>query len=166
MPRSARGSLSLPPGIILKTGDHIPDYDQTFRDPDFSGLISNTRNSSVGSGIGMSIDPYGFGERASGGVWMRGGSGRFDIEEEDEGDGKGVEKGGLEEEVKKAHETLYKQGLEMRKKVVGEEYVERSLKAASEDFGKVWQDYATVSLDSFSIIFCLFLFIPYHISST
>lgn len=89
-------------------------------------------------------------------VHMRGGSGRLNIEQEEDEQAGAVSKAKeeLEEEIRKAHETLYKQGLEMRKKVVGEEYVERTLKAASDDFGKVWQDHATVG---FILSFHLFV---------
>ncbi|TVY28059.1 4-carboxymuconolactone decarboxylase [Lachnellula hyalina] len=42
-----------------------------------------------------------------------------------------------------AHKELYDQGYEMRKKVVGEEYVAASLEKASSDFLRPLQQYAT-----------------------
>ncbi|KAG9236493.1 4-carboxymuconolactone decarboxylase family protein [Amylocarpus encephaloides] len=42
-----------------------------------------------------------------------------------------------------AHQTLYDRGYEMRKKVVGEEYVAKSLAGGSSDFMKPLQQYAT-----------------------
>jgi hypothetical protein len=42
------------------------------------------------------------------------------------------------------HKEIYEQGYEMRKKVVGEEYVERSLKASGSDFMRPLQQFATV----------------------
>jgi 4-carboxymuconolactone decarboxylase len=42
------------------------------------------------------------------------------------------------------HTEIYEQGYEMRKKVVGEEYVERSLKASGSDFMRPLQQFATV----------------------
>lgn len=44
------------------------------------------------------------------------------------------------------HKEIYEQGYEMRKKVVGEEYVERSLKASGSDFMRPLQQFATVCL--------------------
>lgn len=44
------------------------------------------------------------------------------------------------EEVKKAHEVLYNEGLKMRYKVAGKEYVDRSLKAADNPFAKPMQE--------------------------
>lgn len=43
-----------------------------------------------------------------------------------------------------AHKEIYEQGYEMRKKVVGAEYVERSLKASGSDFMRPLQQFATV----------------------
>jgi hypothetical protein len=51
------------------------------------------------------------------------------------------------------HKEIYEQGYEMRKKVVGEEYVERSLKAAGSDFMRPLQQFATVCL--FACIYCV-----------
>jgi hypothetical protein len=42
------------------------------------------------------------------------------------------------------HKEIYEQGYEMRKRVVGEEYVERSLKASESDFMRPLQQFATV----------------------
>ena len=44
------------------------------------------------------------------------------------------------EEVKKAHEVLYNEGLKMRYQVAGKEYVDRSLKAADNPFAKPMQE--------------------------
>ena len=44
------------------------------------------------------------------------------------------------EEVKKAHEILYNEGLKMRYQVAGKEYVDRSLKAADNPFAKPMQE--------------------------
>lgn len=44
------------------------------------------------------------------------------------------------EEVKKAHEVLYNEGLKMRYQVAGKEYVDRSLKNASNPFAKPMQE--------------------------
>ncbi|CZS94377.1 related to uncharacterized homolog of gamma-carboxymuconolactone decarboxylase subunit [Rhynchosporium agropyri] len=43
------------------------------------------------------------------------------------------------------HQALYEQGLEMRKKVVGEEYVAQSLEHGSSDFMRPLQQFATES---------------------
>ncbi|KAK5135636.1 hypothetical protein LTR08_004937 [Meristemomyces frigidus] len=45
------------------------------------------------------------------------------------------------EEVAKAHEVLYNEGIKMRYKVAGKEYVDRSLKAADNPFAKPMQEY-------------------------
>lgn len=92
LPRT-RGSISLPPGTILKTSDSIPESEAEAAE------------------FGMVLAP---GVQAS-----------------------------LEEEIEKAHGTLYKQGLLMRKKVLGEEWVEKKVKGQSE-FGRGWEKYATV----------------------
>jgi hypothetical protein len=44
------------------------------------------------------------------------------------------------------HKAIYEEGLEMRKKVVGEDYVERSLKNGGSDFMRPLQQFATVSI--------------------
>jgi len=44
------------------------------------------------------------------------------------------------EEVQKAHEVLYNEGLKMRYQVAGKEYVDRSLKAADNPFAKPMQE--------------------------
>jgi hypothetical protein len=53
-------------------------------------------------------------------------------------------------EVQKAHKLLYERGLEMRKLVLGDEYVQKSLENANKGsgFGTCLQEYATVSLVS------------------
>lgn len=43
------------------------------------------------------------------------------------------------------HKAIYEAGLEIRRKVVGEDYVERSL-ANQTDFSRPLQQYATVSM--------------------
>ena len=45
-----------------------------------------------------------------------------------------------------AHQTIYGRGYDMRKRVVGEEYVAKSLEAGSSDFLRPLQQYATVRL--------------------
>jgi hypothetical protein len=42
------------------------------------------------------------------------------------------------------HQSLYAQGYEMRKKVVGEDYVARALEKGSSDFMRPLQQFATV----------------------
>jgi len=42
------------------------------------------------------------------------------------------------------HQTLYEQGLEIRKKVVGEDYVENALEKGKSDFLRPLQQFATV----------------------
>jgi 4-carboxymuconolactone decarboxylase len=42
------------------------------------------------------------------------------------------------------HQTLYAQGLEMRRKVVGEDYVANALEKGSGDFMRPLQQFATV----------------------
>lgn len=44
------------------------------------------------------------------------------------------------EEIKKAHEVLYNEGLRMRIQVAGKEYVEKSLAAATDPFSKPMQE--------------------------
>jgi 4-carboxymuconolactone decarboxylase len=49
------------------------------------------------------------------------------------------------------HQTLYAQGLEIRKKVVGEDYVENALEKGKSDFMRPLQQFATVcALPNFS----------------
>ena len=48
------------------------------------------------------------------------------------------------------HQILYAQGLEIRKKVVGEDYVANALEKGGSDFLRPLQQFATV---------CLFLFL-------
>lgn len=43
------------------------------------------------------------------------------------------------------HQSLYAQGYEMRKKVVGEDYVASALEKGSSDFMRPLQQFATVS---------------------
>ena len=45
-----------------------------------------------------------------------------------------------EEEIKKAHEVLYNEGLRMRIKVAGKDYVEKSLQANKDDFNRPMQE--------------------------
>ena len=47
------------------------------------------------------------------------------------------------EEIKKAHEVLYNEGLRMRIKVAGKDYVEKSLKANKDSFTKPMQEVNT-----------------------
>lgn len=49
-----------------------------------------------------------------------------------------------EDEIKKAHEVLYHEGLRMRIKVAGKEYVEKSLEAAKDPFSKPMQEVSAV----------------------
>jgi hypothetical protein len=61
------------------------------------------------------------------------------------------------------HQTIYEKGLEIRKKVVGEEYVEKALEGGKSDFLRPLQQFATVFL-ALSFLFLLFLHlisIPY-----
>jgi hypothetical protein len=44
------------------------------------------------------------------------------------------------EEIQRAHEVLYNEGLRMRIKVAGKEYVEKSLSAAKDPFSKPMQE--------------------------
>ena len=55
------------------------------------------------------------------------------------------------EEVKKAHEVLYSEGIKMRYQVAGKEYVDKSLANADNPFSKAMQEvsqYPTQHLDS------------------
>lgn len=45
-----------------------------------------------------------------------------------------------EEEVKKAHEILYNEGIKMRYQVAGKQYVDASLKAGDNPFAKAMQE--------------------------
>lgn len=66
------------------------------------------------------------------------------------------------------HQTIYEKGLEIRKKVVGEEYVEKALEGGKSDFLRPLQQFATVFL-ALSFLFLLFLHlipIPYFPSSS
>ncbi|KXL42418.1 hypothetical protein M433DRAFT_71695 [Acidomyces richmondensis BFW] len=45
------------------------------------------------------------------------------------------------DEIKKAHEVLYNEGLKMRYQVAGKEHVDRSIKAADNDFARPMQEY-------------------------
>ena len=44
------------------------------------------------------------------------------------------------------HRTIYEQGLEVRKKVVGEDYVASALEKGKSDFLRPLQQFATVSI--------------------
>ena len=48
-----------------------------------------------------------------------------------------------DEEIKKAHEVLYNEGLRMRIQVAGKDYVEKSLNAAKDPFSKPMQEVHT-----------------------
>lgn len=48
-----------------------------------------------------------------------------------------------EDEIKKAHDVLYNEGLRMRIQVAGKEYVEKSLNAAKDPFSKPMQEVST-----------------------
>jgi hypothetical protein len=57
------------------------------------------------------------------------------------------------------HQTLYAQGLEMRKKVVGEDYVANALEKGSSDFMRPLQQYATVFASlSFRLVFLILMY--------
>jgi hypothetical protein len=56
------------------------------------------------------------------------------------------------EEIRKAHEVLYSEGIKMRYMVAGKEYVDRSLKAASDPFRKPMQE---VSLRTNTYLSCV-----------
>ncbi|EHK98097.1 hypothetical protein M7I_6147 [Glarea lozoyensis 74030] len=64
---------------------------------------------------------------------------------------KGAKMGGAKEEIDiaennmddPAHQTIYGRGYDMRKRVVGEEYVAKALEAGSSDFLRPLQQYAT-----------------------
>lgn len=64
------------------------------------------------------------------------------------------------EEIQKAHEILYNEGIKMRYQVAGKEYVDKSLAAASNPFAKAMQDVSSFFLLSF---FLPFLFSHGHI---
>jgi hypothetical protein len=57
----------------------------------------------------------------------------------------------------KAHQTIYGRGYDMRKKVVGEDYVAKALDAGSSDFLRPLQQFATVCSHSSFFIFRLVL---------
>lgn len=50
------------------------------------------------------------------------------------------------EEIQKAHEILYNEGIKMRYQVAGKEYVDKSLAAASNPFAKAMQDVSSFFL--------------------
>lgn len=56
------------------------------------------------------------------------------------------------------HRSIYEQGYEMRKKVVGEDYVERTLANGSSDFMRPLQQFATVGFDYSFFQFYLIIF--------
>lgn len=67
------------------------------------------------------------------------------------------------EEIQKAHEILYNEGIKMRYQVAGKEYVDKSLAAASNPFAKAMQDVSSFFLLSFFLSFFLpFLFSHEH----
>ncbi|KAK3116423.1 hypothetical protein LTR53_003216 [Teratosphaeriaceae sp. CCFEE 6253] len=47
------------------------------------------------------------------------------------------------EELKKAHEVLYNEGIKMRYQVAGKEYVDRALKAADNDYSRRMQEFVS-----------------------
>ncbi|EMC96432.1 hypothetical protein BAUCODRAFT_122436 [Baudoinia panamericana UAMH 10762] len=47
------------------------------------------------------------------------------------------------EEIKKAHEVLYNEGIKMRYQVAGKEYVDKALNAADNDFARPMQQYVS-----------------------
>lgn len=59
------------------------------------------------------------------------------------------------EEIQKAHEILYNEGIKMRYQVAGKEYVDKSLAAASNPFAKAMQDVSSFFLLSFFLSFFL-----------
>lgn len=59
------------------------------------------------------------------------------------------------EEIQKAHEILYNEGIKMRYQVAGKEYVDKSLAAASNPFAKAMQD---VSFSRLLLLLLLLLF--------
>lgn len=60
------------------------------------------------------------------------------------------------EEIQKAHEILYNEGIKMRYQVAGKEYVDKSLAAASNPFAKAMQD---VSSSLLLLLLPLLLFV-------
>ena len=44
------------------------------------------------------------------------------------------------EEIKKAHEVIYNEGIKMRYQVAGKEYVDKALKAADNDYSRRMQE--------------------------
>ena len=48
-----------------------------------------------------------------------------------------------QDEIKKAHEVLYNEGIKMRYKVAGKEYVDKALNAADPDYGRHMQEVST-----------------------
>lgn len=62
------------------------------------------------------------------------------------------------EEIQKAHEILYNEGIKMRYQVAGKEYVDKSLAAASNPFAKAMQDVSSFFFLSFFLSFFLLLF--------
>lgn len=49
------------------------------------------------------------------------------------------------EEIKKAHEILYNEGIKMRYQVAGKEYVDKALANAQNPFAKAMQEYVSES---------------------
>lgn len=51
----------------------------------------------------------------------------------------------MADKIQEAHQTLYEEGLKVRREVAGPEYVEAALKAGSSDFSRPMQEYVTAS---------------------
>lgn len=64
------------------------------------------------------------------------------------------------EEIQKAHEILYNEGIKMRYQVAGKEYVDKSLAAASNPFAKAMQDVSFSLLLPVFFSFLLSFFLP------
>lgn len=67
------------------------------------------------------------------------------------------------EEIQKAHEILYNEGIKMRYQVAGKEYVDKSLAAASNPFAKAMQD---VSSSRLLLLLPLLLFVTLLLTRT
>lgn len=62
-----------------------------------------------------------------------------------------------------AHQQIYAQGLEMRKKVVGEDYVNAALEKGGSDFMRPLQQFATVCVCHSLLFFLSLSFILLHL---
>lgn len=63
------------------------------------------------------------------------------------------------EEIQKAHEILYNEGIKMRYQVAGKEYVDKSLAAASNPFAQAMQDVSSSRLLLLPLLLPLLLFV-------